>query len=68
MYYVRRTKANLNNEPVIENITLVLAMFTFKIRICKYIDVMDLCATIHNGTFGVGINCIVMIFGCSTMS
>ena len=68
VYYVRRTKANLNSESVTENMTMFQLCLHLRLGICKYIDVMDLRAMIHNSTFGVGINYLVMILGCSTMS
>ena len=68
MYYVRRTKPNLNSESVTENITMLWLCLHLRFGICKYIDVMDLLAMIHTSTFSVCINYLVMILGCSTMS
>ena len=52
MYYVRRTKPNLNSESVTENI----AMLWLCLHLRFYIDVMNLLSTIHTSTFSVCIN------------
>ena len=52
MYYVRRTKPNLNSESVTENIV----MFRLCLHLRFYIDVMNLLSMIHTSTFSVCIN------------
>ena len=56
MYYVRRTKANLNSELVTENITMLWLCLHLRFGICKQIDVMNLLSMIHTSTFSVCIN------------
>ena len=56
MYYVRRTKPNLNSESVTENITMLWLCLHLRFGICKYIDVMDLLVMIHTITFSVCVN------------